>query len=131
MNLKGVPESKNFEDRTGEPWYSPHKLMAAIDIGLKRAIRDPKQLKIDQNAELLRQNPLPPMSQQEVRNNLKARVIPSQGGWTVKKPGSIVDEFIPSLVETPYTRKQKAPDDSGLRPEEQAAIDQLLRRHRQ
>lgn len=128
MNLKGIPESKHFEDTSAEPWYSPNKLMASIEIGLKRAIRDPKQLKIDQNAEIIRQNPLPPSTPQQRADNMKASVKPTKGGWLTRNPGSIVDEFIPGYVDTP---QNKGESDLGLKPEEQAVIDHLLRRHRQ
>lgn len=136
MNFGNAPESKNFVDQTAEPWYSPNKLMAAINIGFHRAIRDPKQLKIDQHQAALDANPVPKMTSQQVVDNLHARVTRQNGGWNVKTPNAIVDSFIPSVVRTPYSatdaKRSKAVDNSGLRPEEMEAIEKVFRKlHKQ
>lgn len=115
VDFSRQPESKNFEDRTGAPWYDPNKLLGNIIVAMSRVVDvGGKQRKLDNTQRQRDANPLPPLNWDQ---NMKARVSApdSKGGRTITRPGQIIDEYIPG-------------EPSGLGPDEQQAILDMVRK---
>lgn len=92
MNLKGIPESKNFVDTTAAPWYDPHKLIANAVIGMNRLIGSKKQAELDKIQAERDANPITPMDTQA---NFNSKVVRKQNGWEIQRPGDTFHEFAP------------------------------------
>lgn len=110
--------STNFEDRTGDEWYSPNKLLGQVMVAMSR-VYDPKgtQRHLDEKQRKMDENPLPPMNWEQ---NARARVShqDSRGGRTVTRPGAVFDEYLPGGAS------------GRISPKEEQAIEELIRKTR-
>jgi hypothetical protein len=100
VNLKGVPESKNFEDRSAAPWYDPHKIIGNIMVEVARLSGSAKQAHLDAIDKMKRDNPIAPQTPAERQMDMNAQVSrdPNGRGWTIKRQGQF-DEFAPDYVD--------------------------------
>lgn len=102
MDLRGIPESKNYVDRTSAPWYDPNKMLAHVIMGMKRVIGDKHQAELDAKQAQMDANPIAPMTPQQEQANFNAKVNrdPSGHGWNVNKPDQPFSEFIPDVTDS-------------------------------
>ena len=86
MDLKGIRESTNFVDNSGAPWYSPSKLLTAVQIGMLRAIGSEKQKHLDEVQKSRDDNPIPHQKWSDIVNATVSGIKPD-GTRVIQVPG--------------------------------------------
>ena len=116
MNLKGVRESKNYDDNTNPSLAN--RFLSHV-LATYQYYTDPKvRHQVDEYNKANQEAPLQPMNVQENMNTTVKRVNAqpgsSAGGYEIRRPGSTFSEFAPDVV----------PVDPGI----VSGVHELLRR---